>query len=299
MINSQPKVAIVTVLALDSSYEVVDFLNEISKIEYPNKQLIIVNNNPGFEWLPSLIRKYDDIILINSGGNVGVCKAYNIGIKRAIKEGADYSMLLNRDVKISKHIVTELLRVFKNDDNAAMVSPIIMKYYKPGHIDFAGGFFNSVFYYLKINRSKSVFNNKEIIPINSINGCCVMIKSALMRKIGYFDEDLFLYFDDPEISIRVYNAGYKCYLLPKPLVKHLKKSTKFAPYEAYYFGRNPFIMIHKHARGIFKITGYFGQFLIRLPRNAIRMQSTRSFWMYLIGIRDGIKGVTGKSKYFK
>jgi GT2 family glycosyltransferase len=294
----QSKIAIVTVLAFDKPKEVKSFLNEISRINYDNLILILVINNPGLTWLPRMINKYDDIILIEMGSNAGVCETYNIGIKRAIKEKAAYTMLLNRDVKITKDIIGELDNVISKNSDAAMVSPVIMKYHQPNMIDYAGGYFSRVFYYYKVNRQMSVLDIKSAFAINSIDCCCVLIKNKLMKKIGWFDEDLFLYFDDPDISMKVNDTGYKCYLLPKPLVRHMKKSTRFAPYEAYYFGRNPFIMIHKHAKGMYKISGYFGQFFIRLPRNAIRMQSFRAFYMYLVGMLDGIRGVTGKAKFF-
>lgn len=294
MSTKSPKIFIVTVIYQRPFSLVKKYLKNLFLLDYQNYQIILVCNYDNFHYLQKLNRlteKYPKIILINNGKNLGFVKAANIGIKHSLNNGGDYTLLLNDDVKVKNNLVKELLPPFK-DKRIGLVSPIILNRAKK--IWYAGGMISRYFAYTR----NFCMGQKPSQKIKShrtevISGCCVLIKNNLWQKVEFLDEDLFMYFDDPDLSLRAQKKGFSCYLAAKPLVIHLKKNYRLSPVEAYYFARNPFILIRKHYTGFKKITAYFGQFFIRLPRNLVRLKNREALSNYLKGIRDGLRGVTG------
>ena len=57
------------------------------------------------------------------------------------------------------------------------------------------------------------------------DGCAAMYRSAMLRTIGGFDEDLFAYGDDAELGMRARIAGWKCLYVPDAVVFHRRGST--------------------------------------------------------------------------
>lgn len=296
-IKKQPKVSAITVVAHRSIKEIEGYLRLVEKISYPNFELILLINNEHKKYAQQIIllsANYTWVRVINNQANLGFCAGANIGIKSALKSGADYTLLLNDDVIVKKNIIEELLAPFLFDKRIGLVSPIIMQHPDQQKIWYAGGYFSRIFAYCRANKINQKLKGKiRSGRTGTITGCCAMIKKEVWQKVGYLDEDLFMYFDDPDLSLRARKKGFSCYLLARPLVVHLKKSSLLNSFEAYYYGRNPFILIRKHYPGFKKITAYFGQFFIRLPRNLIRLKDQPALINYLKGIRDGLRGIIG------
>jgi GT2 family glycosyltransferase len=100
-----------------------------------------------------------------------------------------------------------------------------------------------------------------------------------------------MYFDDPDFSLRAQKAGFEVHLLAQPLVYHLNFSNKLNSNAAYYYGRNPFIMIRSNFPWYYKPTAFFGQFFIRLPRNIFRCKNFSACESYFQGFFDGLVGI--------
>jgi hypothetical protein len=93
----------------------------------------------------------------------------------------------------------------------------------------------------------------------------------------------------------------------EPLVRHkvsasagIRGTNHFSPDKAYYFGRNPFHLLRRHASGVWKVSGLLGQFLVVFPYWAIKSMlgnNTKVLPDYVIGMWDGLWGRTGKRPF--
>lgn len=72
------------------------------------------------------------------------------------------------------------------------------------------------------------------------DGCAAFYAKSLLDKIGFFDEDFFLYGEDADLGFRARWAGAGCLYEPKSLVYHHHSASlgKFSPQKAYYIERN-------------------------------------------------------------
>jgi GT2 family glycosyltransferase len=53
-----------------------------------------------------------------------------------------------------------------------------------------------------------------------VNGCALVIRSDVFRRLGGFDEGFFLYCDDVDLSLRAIALGYRIQVCPRALVRH-------------------------------------------------------------------------------
>jgi GT2 family glycosyltransferase len=53
----------------------------------------------------------------------------------------------------------------------------------------------------------------------------MLIKSEVLEKVGLFDDKYFLYYEDADLDIRIKNAGYDIYYVPKAVLKHVNASS--------------------------------------------------------------------------
>ncbi len=61
---------------------------------------------------------------------------------------------------------------------------------------------------------------QETEEVSAVSGACFAIPAALFRRLGGFDERLFLYFEDTDLSLRARLAGFRCVAAPDSLVLH-------------------------------------------------------------------------------
>jgi len=67
--------------------------------------------------------------------------------------------------------------------------------------------------------------NKEH-DIDVLQGAYCMIRTSLMNKIGWFDEDYFLDGEDIDLCWKIREAGYRIVYYPKVKILHIKGATK-------------------------------------------------------------------------
>ncbi|MCX6812520.1 MAG: glycosyltransferase family 2 protein [Candidatus Berkelbacteria bacterium] len=283
------KITIVTVILTDPISQFRDFLDSLRKIEKYDFDLILVNNSRKIGWLKSETRDFPRVTIINIGRNIGFCAGSNLGIRKALENGSSHVMLLNGDTTVSPNVLADLLKYQKNT-SAKITSPIILSAKNKKIVFYAGGIINRFWGYVRNRNFGKKYLPKKFKSgkVDFANGCCMLIRREVFEKIGFLDEDLFIYFDDPDFSLRAQHAGFETHILAEPLISHIKTSNSLNAFSAYLYARNPFILIRKNFPWYFRPSAYLGQFLIRLPRNLFRCQNLSAVKSYFLGLWHGI-----------
>lgn len=58
-------------------------------------------------------------------------------------------------------------------------------------------------------------------PADWVSGASLMVRVDVLRAVGGFDEDFFLYFEEVELCHRAWNAGFAVHGLPQAKVRHV------------------------------------------------------------------------------
>ena len=87
----------------------------------------------------------------------------------------------------------------------------------------------------------------QIEDVSAASGAAFAMRRELFEKLGGFDQDMFLYMEDTDLSLRVQIAGYRCRYVPDSIVLH-RYSLKMTPMKVFYQERNRYLMLLKTLR---------------------------------------------------
>jgi GT2 family glycosyltransferase len=222
------KIAIITVNynGSDDTIEFLDSLKQLSAVGY-QLSVIVVDNGSSDNSVEKILKKHPNVDLLQTGENKGFAGGYNRGIEHAMIWGADYLLIINNDTLISDpHLLTKLAKTLDENPKAVIVAPKI--YFAPGFefhkekyskedsgkvIWYAGGEFdwNNVYsvHHGMNEVDQGQYDKEEAVSF--VTACCWMIKREVIEKAGMFEEDLFAYFEDNDLCMRIQAAGYKLY----------------------------------------------------------------------------------------
>ena len=290
-----PKIGVV-VLTFNAEKYIKVCVDSLINNNYPNCTIIVVDNNSQDNTCHMLCDLFPGVKLIRNKKNLGYAGGNNIGIKYLLKkENCDYILILNDDTIVNKNIINELLKSLNNNAHNGIAGSVITYFDRPDRIWFAGGYLNKNFCFTRhscMNKGIDILPDKGIVGF--ITGACMMIKREVFEVAGFFSEDYFLYWEDVDFCQRATNYGYKCYLVNKPLVKHMVSvsagnsgKNTLSPIRAYYYARNPFLFMEKN--GFPKFSGIMGQMFIRFPYYLFSLENFFAFREYLRGIKDGFR----------
>lgn len=181
------------------------------------RNIIVVNNDKRIKVEDYI--KSRNVISVNSEKNLGFAAGVNRGIKIAIEKNAEYIVLLNNDAKAEDDFISTLSRSFSTAEKAGIIAPVI-KFKQNGQALYdTGGVIQN-------KTGKTYHNNYTKIPkiklisAEYVSGCCMMIRADVIKKIGYFDEQFFLYYEDVDFCLRANKVGYEIYCSTDAIVSH-------------------------------------------------------------------------------
>jgi len=244
--NQFPKIAVI-VLNHNHKEDLLNCLNSLFRIDYPNFEVIVVDNNSQDGALEAARLSYPKVSYIKNQENLGFAKGNNIGIRYALERMADWVVLLNNDTKVKKDFLTKLAEAVENDPKVGIASPIIMKNDGP-EVWFSGGEIDWI-------RMKTVhFCDSDGTKDSSfITGCAMMISSEVFKKIGLLDEKFFLYWEDADFTYRTRKAGFSTVVVPGSIVYHYERSQDKPDNKIYWLVFSGLLFFSKNTPFRFKL----------------------------------------------
>ena|SRR3989344_558473 len=233
---------------------------------------------------------YRDIQFITNAENLGFSKANNIGIKRS--KGA-YVLLLNSDTEVRQGAIQTMLQ-FMNDHPRAGLATAALEL-SDGSIDPAShrGFPGpwASFTYLvgleKVFPTLPVFSqyhmgykNMHVAhEIDCPSGAFFLSRRSVIDRVGYLDEDFFMYGEDIDWAYRVKRAGWEVWFNPEAIVVHKKKQSGRAHGDAElrkqtqkYFYETMVLFYEKHYKKQYPVILYY---VIRMAVKAADLFTVR------------------------
>ena len=137
--------------------------------------------------------------VVPSDTNLGFGAGMNLAAERAWELGCDAVLLLNPDLSISTADAAALAAEVRTDPGVA-VSPRVRT--TAGAVWFGGGRV-----LVEAGRTTTRPGTDSAADGGWISGACVAVHRNLWKRIGGFDPDYFLYWEDVDFSWRVTAAG--------------------------------------------------------------------------------------------
>ena len=214
------KISII-IVAYNSDELIVDAIKSIYKyadLDQSDYEIIVVDNSDTQHHLilKKVIEKNfndEEILLIHNEKNGGYGQGNNMGIKAS---SGNIVCIMNPDVRFTEPLMIDVLSKFSNHSLALL-----------GYKQLGG--FNYSFYrkpeyktafsgwLCKINNKLNFFNSKK----DYLSGAFFFINKEKFVEIGMFDENIFLYYEEPDIANRIAAKGYEIILDKSKSYLHL------------------------------------------------------------------------------
>ncbi len=182
-------------------------IKNISKNTLNIDYKILVVDNASSDGTAKFLKR-NKISFIYNKKNMGVARAWNQGIKKAL---SDYVCIINNDIIVSKDWLKGLLDVYELIHNAGIISPGT----REGALNYD---FDSY--------AEQYVNKMKKIKEDGFFGWCMIIKKDRFKKIGVFDERFVTGIgEDTDFYIRLKKAGFKSYRTGASFIHHFGSKT--------------------------------------------------------------------------
>ncbi len=181
------------------------------------KEIVVVDNKSTDDSLINLQKiKNKKITIIDSGNNKGYSYALNVGCKYLIEKYRELNIVIsNSDIIIDSENDIKDLNSYISNKNV-IVGPTIIQ----GN-DLNRGFKiptpwqdikqNIVFFGKRVLAKElsypDNYYHKDISKVDTVSGCFFMISSKHLEDMGYFDENVFLYYEENIMGIKTKKLG--------------------------------------------------------------------------------------------
>jgi len=208
------------ILNYNDAKTVIDLLETIKDYTV-FKAIVLVDNNSTdespIELQKAAVKYHCDFL--ETGENKGYAFGNNCGAKYLIEKYAvDYVYIANPDIRFEEEIIRKLNQVFAENPEYAVLSAVMLD--RNGSVDKAP--YRNIYSYThdildcfaiprKIQKSKKmpIDYEKKVMPVDVIQGSFWAIRSEVLVKIGYLDENTFLYYEEMILGAKLKKAGLK------------------------------------------------------------------------------------------
>lgn len=242
-------------------------LNLIFAQENVKPEVWVVDNNSSDNSVEMVKKKFPKVHLIISKKNLGFAKGQNLAL-REIK--SDYTLILNPDTEFEKNTFSKILKFMKNNPEVGVSSTKILD--QSGKLVSNGGDYPTgwpLFSWLfnldksgkSFHRSDNAFYNSK--NIDWVGGTAMVVRKDVFEKIGYFNEDYFMYFEDVDFCYNAKRAGFQIGFIPDAEITHISGASSKNPRYNQWVGEFRGLLIFSFKNfGI--LYGFYVQILVYL-----------------------------------
>ncbi|MEK7526653.1 MAG: glycosyltransferase family 2 protein [Patescibacteria group bacterium] len=290
----------------DDTKECLESLDKLKLKDNIQVNVLIVDNGSADDSIAKLkklsFKNINPDYLLN-GANLGFAAGNNRGMEKAIKEGADYLVVLNNDTIVHEELITSVISNMESNNVVVAAAPKI--YFAKGFefkdkykqsdlgkvIWYAGGEidWNNVYGTARgvDEVDEGQFNSS--VETDFATGACLFLKTTALKEVGLFNEKYFMYYEDTDLSQRLKLAGKKIVYDPSGVIWHkvAQSSGIGSNLNDYFTTRNRMLFGMKYASFRTKIA---------LLRESVRLLiSGRKYQKQ--GIKDFYLGRFGKGSW--
>lgn len=225
--NEEPLVA-VNILSYNRKDELRNTLTKVYAQDYKNIEVIVVDNASNDGSPKMVTEEFPEVKLIIMDKNIGIA-GWNEGFKVARGE---YILVLDDDSYPEISTITKAIARLK-------VEPVSI----------------IAFNIINTRTSKSETEGFSNHNPYQFTGCGALLKKTMLDEIGYFDNNYFIYYNEIDLCIRAYNAGFNILYIDDVIVYHNQSSisrrnanqdpyiSRFR-YHHYFIGQYIFLIKH-------------------------------------------------------
>ncbi|MNI44306.1 Glycosyl transferase family 2 [compost metagenome] len=232
-------------------------MESIRKTTKSDYKIYIVDNNSANDSYIKLYSTFNncclDVVLIESKTNGGYSVGNNIGIKKALSDGANVVILSNSDIIYFENSIDSMYTYLNNNKNIGILGPKVIlenneiqesprKNYTFNNYIFGKKPF--IYFDYKYVRKNTYFDHykydNDLVFKGLVSGCCIALTKEYFEICGLLDDNIFLYYEESIIAHKAFNTNLHTCILPSAVVLHKSSvsignpDSAFSRYHRYY-----------------------------------------------------------------
>lgn len=171
--------------------------------------------------------------------NIGFGAAHNIALKEAIASGSVYHIILNPDVYFETGVIQKLYQFMETDKQIGLIMPKVL--YPDGRLQPLCKLLPSPFtlFIRRFIRFNPRWVNKhnhlyemhfsgydKVMDVPFLSGCFMFLRVETLQKVGLFDERIFLYTEDTDLTRRIHKH-YRTVFFPEAIIYHYHQRRSY------------------------------------------------------------------------
>lgn len=222
-------------------------IGQVSKI------VLVDNGSDNISDIKSIIDRKPNVFLITNARNKGIAAALNQLLFHAVSSGAEWLLSLDQDSVVSHGYVERMLES-PIDPYVALLAPNVLD---------------------RNDIGRNLLSRSGVMKVKECITSGTMMNVHVCKKVGYFDEKMFIDYVDFEYCYRVRQCGYDIVRNNDVILLHqlgngrvasfLGKPfmvTNHSPIRHYYIVRNCVYLIKKHGWLVRGVRGVLQEFFI-------------------------------------
>jgi GT2 family glycosyltransferase len=203
-----------------------------------DSQLYLIDNSPTDECRKHFIHPRVEYIFNNK--NVGFGAGHNIALKKVLSNGnSAYHIILNPDVYFEVGAVSKLYAFMESDKQVGLITPKVL--YPDGRLQPLCKLLPSPFTLFSrrflqfnpfwINRLNHWYEMRftgydKVMEVPFLSGCFMFLRVDSLRQVGLFDERIFLYTEDTDLTRRIHKH-YRTIFFPEAVIYHYNQRGSY------------------------------------------------------------------------
>jgi len=164
--------------------------------------------------MAAIMRDHPEVTAVLNKNNLGFGAGFNSGLNEVT---TPYTLSISPDVEVELDVLHEMYEAIQSDDQIAVVAPALDV---PGH-----GVEMWVMGPGEFNHSKADFHSDGAFCSWFSSAAVSLYRTEALRKINGFDENIFLYNEDLDLSLRLSKLKYAMVTLPHVTAHHINSGS--------------------------------------------------------------------------
>jgi GT2 family glycosyltransferase len=271
----------------------------------PGVRPVLVDNGSTDGTADAVRREFPWCDVLRVEVNRGPVAGNNAGIRAALETGEPWIMLLNNDTTVDERLFDVMIAAAEANPGFEVLGPVIYFMDDPNVVMTDGVEFN-------LPGTRGFFDRIEVPltqkqppaakDVDIVNGCCLMIRADAIRRIGFFDDRIFMYHDEADLCLRVKATGGRLGVIDHGLIWHKGSATSQGTGKKsirYFDARNLWYLLGKralagvHGRGRLASRAVYFRYMYYWYDAELAAGNTAAAEAVVHGICDGLSGVSG------
>jgi GT2 family glycosyltransferase len=228
-----------------------DTVASLLAMDYPDFRVAVVDNGSTDGSHDAIRAAHPEVVVLRVEENRGISPGLNKGITWALARTFDYLLLLNNDIEVDAHMLTELVRVAESDPSIGCVGPKTYYWADRQRLWSAGGIIR---FRESVTRERGMreldrgqYERDQEVPY--VNGCAMLVRRRAQEDTGLFDPVYHVGVEDADWCMRMKQRGYRPYYAHRALLWHRVSPTLggYKPGRTFLTGRASALFVRRFA----------------------------------------------------